>query len=101
MTDVVSAEHLEAARGVRRVLAVWNDIEDLVNIGAYAAGTNVEFDVAVAMKPEIDLFLQQAMRERAGWTETQEKLLDLESRINASREQLTAKAGRNQPVPTG
>ena len=66
MPDVVTEEHVQATRIVRRVLAVWNDIEDLVNIGAYAEGTNVDFDVAVRMKPRIDEFLQQAVGGSGG-----------------------------------
>ena len=51
MVDVVDEAHLAAAAIVRRVLATWQEIEDLVNIGAYAAGTNPEFDLAVYGKP--------------------------------------------------
>lgn len=40
MVDVVDEAHLEAAKAVRRVLALWADIEDLVNLGAYAKGSN-------------------------------------------------------------
>lgn len=63
MPDVVDKAHQEAAAEVRRVLAVWTDIEDLVNVGAYAPGANVEFDLAVKMKPAIDDLLRQASRE--------------------------------------
>ncbi|MCH8840594.1 MAG: hypothetical protein IH831_07975, partial [Planctomycetes bacterium] len=65
MVDVVDEEHRAAAVEVRRVLAVWNDIEDLVNVGAYATGANVEFDVAVKTKPAIDAFFQQPIGHEA------------------------------------
>ncbi len=95
MGDVVENDHVAAAAVIRRVLAVWNDIEDLVNIGAYAAGTNVEFDVAVQMKPEIDDFLQQAIHERADFNETSDGLRNLATRIEALREKL----GSQAPAP--
>lgn len=88
MTDVVDAKHIEAAATIRSVLAVWSDIEDLVNVGAYAPGTNVEFDVAVQMKPMIDDVLRQGMRERSDWSDTREKLLDVSGRIETLRETL-------------
>lgn len=88
MVDVVSTEHVKAAAEVRRVLAVWHDIEDLVNVGAYAVGTNVEFDVAVKMKPVIDEFLQQGMHEKAAFDRTNEELLKLAEDIAALRHRL-------------
>lgn len=90
MGDVADEAHVAAAATVRRVLAVWDDIEDLVNIGAYAAGTNVEFDVAVKMKPAIDEFLRQEIGECAEFTETRDRLVELGTEIEALREQLSA-----------
>jgi flagellum-specific ATP synthase len=57
--DVVSPEHTAAATTVRRVLATWRDIEDLVNIGAYVPGANGDYDVAVQSRKAIDAFLVQ------------------------------------------
>ena len=48
----------------------------------------VEFDVAVKMKPAIDEFLKQPMRERATWKETREGLLQLADEIRSLRERL-------------
>lgn len=89
MTDVVDAEHLAAAASVRRVLAVWSDIEDLVNIGAYTPGTSVEFDVAVRMKPAIDVFLQQPMADEARFDGSRDGLVKLAEEIDAVRKSLT------------
>jgi len=89
MPDVVTEAHRDAALAVRRVLAVWNDIEDLVNVGAYAKGANVEFDLAVAMKPKIDAFLRQASDEHADLAETVEALTKLADEIRQTRESLT------------
>ena len=67
------------------MLAVWADIEDLVNIGAYAAGANVDFDVAVQTKPRIDAFLQQAIAERAEMSATRSRLVELRGEIETLR----------------
>lgn len=88
MVDIVDAEHLAATQAVRRVLAVWNDIEDLVNIGAYAKGTNLEFDLAVEMKPQVAAFFQQKIDERAGATRTRQQLLALHGQIRQTQERL-------------
>ncbi len=88
MSDVVDEEHARAALELRRVLAAWHDVEDLVNVGAYAPGANVEFDVAVKMKPAIDLFLQQRVQERAGFADTRRLLVELARQMAVLREQL-------------
>jgi flagellum-specific ATP synthase len=88
MPDIVDAEHMEAARQIRAVLAVWEDIEDLVNIGAYAAGANADYDVAVKMKPEIDAFLRQGTHDRSSIGDARERLIELTGRIRALRDKL-------------
>ncbi len=70
------------------MIAVWNDIEDLVNVGAYSAGANIEFDVAVKMKPVIDEFLQQAIEERADPDATRQRLLEVAGRIEGLQQEL-------------
>ncbi len=85
MPDVVDRDHLDAARQVRRLLAVWADIEDMVNIGAYARGTNVEFDAAVDLKPVMDEFLAQAVHDRAPFDPTRARLMEIGARIAAAR----------------
>jgi flagellum-specific ATP synthase len=89
MPDVIDEEHLAASRTVRKVLAVWEDIADLVNIGAYAAGANVDFDVAVQLKPAVDEFLRQDMRELADSGTTRENLIELAKEIETRRKQLS------------
>jgi FliI/YscN family ATPase len=90
MPDVVDEEHMKAAAVIRRVLAVWADIEDLVNLGAYTPGTNVDFDVAVKMKPAVDEFLRQGIPERAEWSETRDRLVALAAEIESVRAQLAS-----------
>lgn len=89
MPDVVDQEHKAAADEVRRLIAVWNDIEDLVNVGAYSPGSNVEFDVAVEMKPAIDDMLRQGMKEVAQWSATRKLLIELADEARSLRTKLT------------
>lgn len=89
MVDVVDQRHQGAAANVRRVLSVWNDIEDLVNVGAYAPGANSEFDLAVRLKPAIEEFLAQRIEENAAFQDTCEALVELSDRIDQERARLT------------
>jgi flagellum-specific ATP synthase len=75
--DVIDKDHLRAAR---RVLALWTvylDIEDLVNIGAYVPGVNLEFDLAVQMRPQITQFLQQDSKAPVTLEQAKKQLMDL------------------------
>ena len=81
MIDLVDAEHLDAAKEVRRLMAIWQDIEDLVNIGAYAAGTNPDYDLAIQAKPWIDEYLQQTIEEPSGLEDARDGLFELYKRI--------------------
>ncbi len=92
MVDVVDEQHLEAAQRIRGVLGTWFEIEDLVNIGAYASGSNAQFDLAIQMKPQIDRFLQQRMNERVDYDQARSSLLQLSQAIVAAEEKLTARS---------
>lgn len=85
-SDVTDGEHLKAIRKILKLWAVYQDIEDLVNIGAYVAGANAEYDLAVAARPRIAEYLQQGaeqgcdlegarrqLMQLAAWIETMEK----------------------------
>ncbi len=95
MSDIVDDEVKAAARALRQVLATWADIEDLVNIGAYAAGANAEFDTAVQMKPAIDKFLQQGIEERSAWNQTRRGLLALGEEIETVRRRFQERKPRS------
>ncbi len=77
MPDITSLKHQQAARAITRLTAVYRDIEDLVNIGAYATGANPEYDMAVKMRTPIVNFLQQGIKDRVSQPEAVDQLLDL------------------------
>lgn len=81
MVDLVNTEHRAAAERIRRLLAVWSEIEDLVNIGAYAMGSNAEYDVTIRMRPAVESFLKQAVEEDASFEASRDALLKLAKEI--------------------
>ena len=48
---VATPEQREAARKVREALAAYQQSEDLINLGAYAAGSNPTLDAAIRLRP--------------------------------------------------
>ncbi len=91
MRDITSSRHRELAGKARSVMAVYRESEDLINIGAYAAGSNKKIDYAISRIDAINTFLVQGFDESASLEETIAALGDLVSdRQGADRR----KAGR-------
>jgi len=65
MIDVTPEEHQSLAGELRTILATYRDAEDLVNIGAYADGSNPEIDRALRLMPSLQAFLRQGMFEQS------------------------------------
>jgi flagellum-specific ATP synthase len=63
MPDVVSEAHFAAASKVRDMLATYREAEDLINIGAYVAGSNPRVDLAIARNETIRSFTRQGIYE--------------------------------------
>lgn len=66
MSDVVDENHLNRAVEIRKILANYNKIEDLVNLGAYVKGNNPSNDYALDMIDMVNRFLVQRVDEGAG-----------------------------------
>lgn len=62
-TDICPPEIVTAGRVLTRHLATFQRVEDMINIGAYAQGSNPDIDRAIAMVPRINHFLQQDVTE--------------------------------------
>ncbi|PRO65230.1 flagellar protein export ATPase FliI [Alkalicoccus urumqiensis] len=75
MTELVPAEHVKAADHLRSLLAVYQEQEDLINIGAYKKGSNPQVDEAVRRRQEVNEFLMQHAGETVSFSETQNQLI--------------------------
>ncbi len=53
----------------RGPMAVYDDMAELIRLGAYKAGTNAEVDMAVKVYPQLEAFLSQKKDERSAFTE--------------------------------
>jgi flagellum-specific ATP synthase len=62
---------------IRRMLALYTEKEDLINIGAYVKGSNGEIDEAISKIGQINAFLQQGTHEKAELAKTLEKAGDI------------------------
>ena len=77
MTAVAPREHIEGARRARQWLAKFNKARDLIQLGAYAPGSDPELDAAVRVHPQLLALLQQDMHDRATLAASKGQLLAL------------------------
>jgi flagellar biosynthesis/type III secretory pathway ATPase len=100
MVDVVDADHQAAARKLLSLLALHDEVEDMVSIGAYRTGTSIEHDLAIRMAPAVREMFAQRIDQSAPLAETRRSLLDLQARAIAARQELT-RAARGAQAPLG
>ena len=65
MTNVVPQNQLDSARRFRQLLAKFNKARDLIQLGAYAPGHDLELDLAVRLHADMERLLQQDMNAQA------------------------------------
>lgn len=74
MNDIVTDDQKAAANGLRNMMSVYKDNEDLISIGAYKRGGNATLDNAVDHMDRINRFLTQKVGEAFYFDETKELL---------------------------
>jgi flagellum-specific ATP synthase len=77
MPEVISREHLRAAIQVKEMMAAYQEMEDLINIGAYQSGTNPRVDRAISLIESIRGFLKQDVDEGSTLDAALTGLLDI------------------------
>jgi flagellum-specific ATP synthase len=75
MNDIVPPRQLEAANEFKRLLSIYRDSEDLINIGAYQRGSNAEIDRAIEYYDRIRSYSMQRTDEKVSFEESQERLI--------------------------
>jgi flagellum-specific ATP synthase len=74
MEDITDLDHKHQAGRIKELLATYRKAEDLINIGAYAAGSNPNIDRAIEMIEPINRFLRQGTHETATFEDSIETL---------------------------
>ncbi|TBV82766.1 MAG: FliI/YscN family ATPase [Desulfobulbaceae bacterium] len=77
MSEVATKEQIKAAQRFLEVLALYRRSEDLINIGAYAKGSNPKIDNAMAMIDQLNEYLRQPVDERVTFKDSVTKLRTL------------------------
>ena len=85
MPMVTSEEHLSMARLIKQNYSLYQQNRDLITIGAYQRGADHRLDQAIAVRPVLDQFLQQRMKEVIPYDTCLEQLQQVASALNRGR----------------
>ncbi len=77
MSAVAEREHKKAAGKLKSVLATYSEAEDLINIGAYKAGSNKNIDYAIQKIDEVNEFLCQGTDEKFAFEDIVNRLKEI------------------------
>jgi len=77
-TEITDPEHQQAVAKMRKLLAIYRENKDLIDVGMYQPGQNPVLDKAVEMMPQINGFLQQRVSEK----------VDIESTIETIKQMM-------------
>jgi flagellum-specific ATP synthase len=77
MPEVAEKEHYRQAGRIKSMMAVYDDAQDLINIGAYKAGSNPDIDAAIKHIKLINGFLQQEVDDASQFDLTIDSLMSI------------------------
>ena len=77
MHSITTPEQQQLARRLKKLYSRYERSRDLINVGAYAAGTDPLLDEAIKLQEGIDAFLQQGIQERSFIQESLDELASL------------------------
>jgi FliI/YscN family ATPase len=83
---IAAPQQREAAARLRRALAAWRDSEDLIQLGAYVAGSNPVLDASIRLRPELLEFLRQDHTATSEFPETLARLESLAAGLETGAE---------------
>lgn len=81
-TAITTKEQIEAAAKMRKILAMYRENKDLIDVGMYQPGTNPRLDVAIEMMPQVNAFLQQKTAESVNMQDTINTLISMMANVD-------------------
>ncbi|MCX8164911.1 MAG: flagellum-specific ATP synthase FliI, partial [Aquificaceae bacterium] len=81
---VVSQEHMKMSMYLRELLSIYESMEDMVNLGLYASGSNPAVDKVIRHKEEINSFFRQRVGECVNYGKSLEELKILYEKLRLS-----------------
>jgi flagellum-specific ATP synthase len=77
MTDLTKPEDEKKSRLFKQLFSSFQQNRDLINVGAYVAGTDPLLDKAILLFPAMQQFLQQGIYEHCGYQDAYQQLINI------------------------
>ncbi|SQD78660.1 FliI/YscN family ATPase [Moritella yayanosii] len=77
MPQVVTKDYLAHALKLKKLYSSYQQIKELIPLGGYQPGKDIQVDYAVQKFPAIAAFLQQGLDEKSGLSDSMNQLIDL------------------------
>ena len=77
MRSVVSDDHVKMSQKIRELLAIYQEAEDLINVGAYKQGSNPKIDLAVRLIDKINQYLRQDISDSTTYQDSYMYMMDI------------------------
>ena len=87
---IATPRQKQGAQRLRQALAAYRDAEDLIQLGAYVAGSNAALDASIRLRPEILDYLRQDHLAACTIQETLSRLDDLAARLDQAGQTVPA-----------
>ena len=81
-TEIVTEEHKQAAYKMRKLMALYRENKDLIDVGMYNAGSNPKLDIAIELMPQINAFLQQRISDSVSMESTISTLISMMQNVD-------------------
>ena len=82
MSAIATPEHKEAASKMRKILAMYRENKDLIDVGMYQPGSNPRLDTAIEMIPQVNAFLQQRTSDSVSMDNTINTLVNMMKNVD-------------------
>lgn len=79
---ITTREQQDAASKMRKILAMYRENKDLIDVGMYQQGTNPRLDIAIEMMPRVNAFLQQRTADSVNMDDTINTLISMMADVN-------------------
>ena len=80
--EICDQEHMDATAKMRKMLAMYRENKDLIDVGMYQPGSKPKLDLAIQMMPEINAFLQQRISDSVNMNGTINTLKQMMANID-------------------
>jgi len=77
MTEIVDTTQLHSTHTIKRLYSLYQQNRDLINVGAYQAGTDPELDIAIKINPVITRFLRQDINQQVTIEDSLQAMQDI------------------------